>query len=56
MTDSSTLPPLADQQPTPEDLGTACLEAPMPTDEAVARLADAGLEVVLPDAVQAEAV
>ncbi len=47
---------VADQQPTPEDLGAACVASDLPTEDAVAKFAEAGLEVVLPDAVQAEAV
>lgn len=40
---------VADQQPTPADLGVAAVESPMPTAEAVAKFEDAGLTVVLPE-------
>ena len=46
---------VADQQPTPEDLGAACVASGLPTEDAVAKLIDAGLYVVLPEAPPVEA-
>lgn len=40
---------VADQQPTPEDLGAACVASDLPTEDAAAKLAEAGLDVVLPE-------
>lgn len=37
------------QQPTPEDLGSACVASEIPTDEAKTILEDAGLEVIIPE-------
>jgi hypothetical protein len=37
------------QQPTPEQLGEACVASEMPTGEAQAKMEDAGLTVALPD-------
>ena len=37
------------QQPTPEDLGAACVASDLPTEDAAAKLAEAGLDVVLPE-------
>lgn len=47
---AESLPALsAEQQPTAEDLGVACVESPVATEQAVAILESAGLEVVLPE-------
>lgn len=40
---------VAEQQPTPEDLGQACVQSPMATAEAAAKLEEAGLTVSLPE-------
>jgi len=47
---AESIPALAEaQQPTPEDLGAACVASDLPTEDAVAKLAEAGLDVVLPE-------
>lgn len=38
-----------DQQPTPEQLGEACVISPVDTQVAAAKLEDAGLTVILPE-------
>lgn len=42
-----------EQQPTPEDLGEAAVLSPIPTAQAVGIFEDAGLTVVLPEALYA---
>ena len=47
---AESIPALAEaQQPTPEDLGAACVASDLPTEDAAAKLAEAGLDVVLPE-------